>query len=112
MSAAIPRAIAVASLGKGFHTDIHRALSADPDDARIDNRDVVGGDGSPGVGIMHTDFQGIVSARLRNGCSSHRRVRRSSRSGLRFQTTAHWWEIAITPTTRVVGAEYTSVPGG
>src|SRR5512144_1939724 len=46
--------LSVAGPGKGFHVDIHKAASAKLDDARVANGSVIGGDGSPGVGIMHT----------------------------------------------------------
>lgn len=96
----------------GNAVDIHKAASADPSNPTQDNGAyVVGGDGSPGLGVMSLSEQDILSARLRNPM-----VISASKPGIitfraaRFVTTGHWWEIAITPASRVTGGEYTPVP--
>jgi hypothetical protein len=98
----------------GFHIDIHKAGSRSPGSG-AENNSVFnpGGDGSPGVGIMHLDFQGILSARLRRPVLiSRRRPGSISFWAPRFATTGHWWEIAISPLAQgAIGGEYTAVPG-
>lgn len=95
-----------------FHIDIHKAASSDPRDGRVDNSSpVVGGDGSAGVGIMHLDFQDIVSARLRNPLLIGDGGATLRFHAPAFNTSGHWWEIAITPADRMIAGEYTGVPG-
>ena len=102
-----------ASISNRFHIDIHKALSGDPRDARLDNDDaIVGGDGSAGVGVMHLDYQDILDARLRNPLLiSPQRPARVRFYASSFNTTGHWWELSLTPADRVVAGEYTGVPG-
>ena len=98
---------------KGFHVDTHKAASTDPTSAALDNTTyVVGGDGSRGLGTMHLDFEGILSGRLRNPMI----IASETQPGVvtfrqtRFVTTGHWWEVSITPASRVTAGEWTSVP--
>ena len=97
----------------GHYVAIEKAAHpADPrSEAVAETARVVGGNGSPGVGVMRVDFQGIMSARLRNPMliSPHRTGTVSFRAPL-FSTTGHWWEIAITPTHQPTAGEYTAVP--
>jgi len=95
----------------GHHTDIHVGSSNLSDGTRLNNKYVIGGDGSPGVATMHLDFEGINSARLRNpmlisaatpGVVEFRATN--------FVTTGHWWEVVVTPTNTVIGGEHTAVP--
>ena len=98
--------------GKGNSIDIRRSTADLSDAAQLDDRYVVGGDGSPGVGVMSLDFEGIISARLRNPM-----LISESEPGVVefmapvFSTTGHWWEVAITPTDEVIGGDFTAVPG-
>lgn len=95
-----------------FHADIHKAASSDPRSGVLDNTVyALGGDGSAGVGILHVDYQDIVSARLRNPLL----IDAAQPGVVRFyapifNTTGHWWEIAITPADQVLGGEHTTVP--
>ena len=98
--------------GRGNSIDIRRSTADLSDATALDNRYVIGGDGSPGVGVMQLDFEGITSARLRNPM-----LISDAQPGVVefmapvFSTTGHWWEVAIIPTDEVIGGDFTAVPG-
>lgn len=94
------------------HVDVHKAVTADVSDGRVDNAVATtsGAPNTPGIGIMNVHETSIASSRLRTPI----RVSAASPGIVRFRasryvTTGHWWEIALTPD--VVGAELTAVPG-
>lgn len=95
-----------------FHVDIHKASSTDPRNGVLSNTVyALGGNGDAGIGIMHLDYQDIVSARLRNPLL----ISATQPGVVRFHaplfvTTGHWWEIALTPVGELMGAEHSSVP--
>ena len=103
--------LAIVSGSGAEHQDIHPSV----DNLGLGDTDVkyvVGGDGSPGVGIMHIDFEGSTSARMRNPM-----IISAERPGIvefrtsNLMTTGHWWEIAITPADgTIVAGEFTAVP--
>ncbi len=96
----------------GNHIDIHESTSDLTDGTRVMGNTTIGGDGSPGVGVMHLDFEGIITARLRNPMLISNSV-----PGVvefmapSFATTGHWWEVAVTPADEVIAGDFTSVPG-
>lgn len=56
-----------ATVSNQLHVDVHRSPSTDPRDGRLEQHGArPGGDGGPGVGVMHLDYQDILDARLRN----------------------------------------------
>jgi hypothetical protein len=89
---------------------IHRSNN-NPASGSIDGLDVEGGDGSPGIGVLQVSHQGITSARLRNpvriGDGEPATVEFLATA---FQTTGHWFEVALTPAASVTPGELTSVP--
>ena len=97
-------------VGLGHYIDIQNSSLDLRDGGRENNKYEVSGDGSSGALVMHTDSNSIVSARLRNPI-----VISQTLPGVvefratKFVTTGHWWEIAITPTNIVRGAESTAI---
>ncbi len=96
----------------GNSIDIRKSTTDLTDGRIVDDTFVIGGDGSPGVGVMSMDFEGIASARLRNPL-----LISANEPGIvefmapSFATTGHWWEVAIAPADEVISGDFTSVPG-
>ena len=93
------------------HVDIHPSSPDLRDGTRTNDRYQIGGDGGPGVGVMHVAFQQIINTRLRNPM-----LISESQPGIveffasRFVSTGHWWEVSITPTDIITGGEFTAAP--
>lgn len=99
----------------GHHIDIHSSARAHtPVDGALANNIAVRGGvrGAPGAMVMHMDFQGIVSARLRNALllpmTEDDTAAHIEFYAPRVVTTGHWWEVAFTRD--IVGAEHTAIP--
>lgn len=98
--------------GDRYSVSVFPAASADVSDGHKASRYAVGGDGSAGVGVMRLPAESALSARLRNpllitaqtpGVVEFRATR--------FNTSGHWWEVAIAPVSGgVIGGEFTSIP--
>jgi hypothetical protein len=99
----------------GKFAAVMKARTARRTDGRVSNTvPTPGGDGSAGAGVMHIDFQGIASARLRNPMRIPQTATGAATVTFyapKFVTTGHWWEVAITPTQQTTAADFTAVPG-
>ena len=94
----------------GFHADIRKSSADLTDGLPLDDRLVIGGDGSPGVGIMHFEGFGAVSARLRNpGVIANGSPLEVEFYTNRLTTIGDHWEIVLTPQDAMVGAEHTAL---
>jgi hypothetical protein len=104
--------IANAPTSNGYHIDTHKARSQDPRDGRPTmTQAMVGGDGSPGMGVLHMDDYDIIGSRLRNPLLLNAgKTAVISFYASRLNTSSHWWEIALSPTDQPVGAEWTAIP--
>lgn len=100
------------SAGDRYSVSVFPAASADVSDGNIGVGNTVGGTGSAGVGIMRLPAENSLGARLRNpmlitaqtpGVVEFRATR--------FNTSGHWWEVAITPYNGgVISGQFTSIP--
>lgn len=81
-------------------------------DGRRNDRNVAGGDGGVGVGVMTIPDEASMSARMRNPM-----LISAGTPGVvefrapRFNTAGHWWEVSITPANGTLAAgEMTAMP--
>ena len=94
----------------GFHIDVRKGSSDLLDGRPLDDRLVIGGDGSPGLGVMHIEDFGAVSARLRNpGVIATGAPLVVEFHANRLNTIGDHWEVVLTPQEEVVGAEHAAV---
>lgn len=95
---------------RGHYTAVLKAKSSKHSSGAVKEGSPLSSGGG-GVGVMRLDYQGVLSARLRNPM-----MVTSSRPGTvsfyapLFATTGHWWEVAITPADQPTAGEYTAVP--
>lgn len=95
---------------RGYHVDIRRSSADLTDGLPRDDLLLIGGDGGPGVGIMHFEGFGAVSARLRNpGLVESGTPLEVELYANRVTTIGDHWEVVLTPRDSMVGAEHAAV---